>query len=76
MIDHNAIITRFKDKLESAAITGSGDIRLSRSEYVAVSIALTNLLLSNSELKATNRALVERMIERNNEPTDMDGGTF
>jgi len=78
-MNHTDIITQFKLKLESAVITGSKDIRMTRDEYVKVSLALTNLLLQDAELRELNRELVRNTSQPpsdNSGEAILDGGGF
>lgn len=72
----NKVIEDFKAKIDSAIATGSKDIRLSRDEYIKITVALGNVLLENAELKEQNRMLVDRAIEQKAKPINIDGGKF
>ena len=76
MIDYNAILNRFKDKLDSATVTGSNDIRLQRNEYSGLGVAISNMMIENAKLKELNRALADKLIAPRNDISDMDGGSF
>ena len=71
------IVKSFKDKLDSSITQGSKDVRLSRDEYVKLTVALSNLLLENSQLRETNRMISERLYNQETETEIVvDGGGF
>lgn len=70
------IVNNFKNKLDAAITAGSKDIRLSRDEYVKLTVSIGNILLANAELRETNRMLTEKLLEEHLKETSVDGGKF